>query len=55
MWQALGSPGQHRGASEGRALGPKSLRVTNGKGKGNQILHPLGVYKGEVQKKKKGS
>ena len=34
MWQALGSPGQHRGASEGRALGPKSLRVTNGKGKG---------------------
>ena len=34
MWQALGSPGQHRGASEGRALGPKSLRLTNGKGKG---------------------
>ena len=34
MWHALGSPGQHRGAREGRALGPKSLRVTNGKGKG---------------------
>ena len=36
MWRALGSPGQHRGASEGRALGPKSLRVTNGKGKGKK-------------------
>ena len=34
LWRALGPAGYNRGAREGCALGPKSLRVTNGKGKG---------------------